>query len=400
MRKIEFLVDIFEGRLMVAVLEKGRMIDLYADPLKPQPAPWASLWLGRVERVDPRLDAAFINLGDGGMGFLPAKHVHTPGADQSETRSGINNILKSGQMLLVQVKAEAYTATSHEHQKYPRLTTKLYIPGRVLGYSPHSNKVNVSRRIQNEAVFAVTKQLEGSGGWILQPAADYTPPDVIKQEASILKQRWKDIQTKGAHDKTSPRLLMAAPNALERALIDYGGYIPERIEVSDRLFYAQAEQWLTQFAPHTLGKETALVMYSKDKDGLGLFDFRDISSEIDTLTAPTVALPSDGNLIIEQTSSLVSVDVNRAGGESAVAVNAEAATEVCRQIRLRNLCGAILIDFINMSLKTDRSRILEILEKEFEEDVTGTQIHGFTRLGIMEMTRKRRDSTLAEKLKA
>ena len=398
MRKIEILADMHEGRLIVAVLEKSKMIDLYVDYKKPTPAPWASLWFGKVERVDPRLDAAFVNLGDGGMGFLPAKHVHAQGSDKSETRTGISNLLKSGQMVLVQVKAEAYLATQHEHQKYPRLTTKLYIPGRALQYSPHSNQVNISRRIQNEAVFAATKQLEGSGGWIIQPAANDTPVDVIKQEASALKQRWKEIQTKGGHDKTSPRLLMEAPNALERALIDHGDDPLERIEVGDKTLYAQAEHWLTQHAPHTLGKTTTLSLYVKDRDKMSLFDFRDVSSELDTLGGATVPLSSDGNLIVEQTSALVAMDINRAGGDSVVSVNVEAAIEAARQMRLRNLSGAILIDFISMPTKTDRTRIVETLEKELADDPHGTQIHGFTRLGIMEVTRKRRDATLAEKL--
>lgn len=398
MRKIEILADMHEGRLMAAVLEKGRLIDLYVDYKTPTPAPWASLWLGRVDRVDPRLDAAFVDLGDGGTGFLAAKHVHSPGADKSETRTGISNLLKSGQMILVQVKAEAYLATNHENQKYPRLTTKLYVPGRSLHYSPHSNQVNISRKIQNEAVFAVTKHLEGSGGWIIQPAANNTPPEVIKQEAADLKQRWNEIQTKGGHDKSSPRLLIEGPNALERALNDHGDDFLERVELANKTLYAQAENWLTRHAPHMLGKETTLCLYVKDKGGMGLLDFRDVTSELDTLSGTIVPLAADGNLIVEQTSALVTIDINRAGGNSVVAVNIEAAIESARQMHLRNLCGAILIDFINMPTKSDRTRIVETLEKELNDDPHGTQIHGFTRLGIMEVTRKRRDGTLIEKL--
>ena len=399
MRKIEILADIHDGRLFAAVLEKGRLLDLYADYKKPHSAPWASLWLGRVERVDPRLDAAFVDLGSGGTGFLPAKHVHASGGDKSETRTGISSLLKSGQMVLVQVKAEAYLSSLHEHQKYPRLTTKLYLPGRTLHYSPHSNKVNISRKIQNESVYAATKQLEGSGGWIIQPAADNTPADVIRQEAQALKQRWKEIQTKGSHDKSSPRLLMAAPNALERALVDHSDSQLDRVEVGDKALYAQAEHWLTQHAPHALGKGTTLSLFTKERDKMALFDFRDVSSELDTLGGAVVPLPSDGNLIVEQTSALVAIDINRAGGDSIASVNAEAAVESARQMRLRNLCGAILIDFINMPTKSDRTRIVEALERELGDDPHGTQIHGFTRLGIMEVTRKRRDATLAEKLK-
>lgn len=398
-RKIEILAENHNGRLIVAVLSGRRLIDLYTDTRKPVAAGWASLWLGRVERVDPRLDAAFVNLGDGGMGFLPAKHVHMPGADEAETRTGISNLLKSGQMIMVQIKAETYAATHHEHQKYPRLTTKLYLPGRALHYSPHSNRVNISRKIQNEAVFSATRQLEGSGGWLIQPPADSTPPEVIQREAATLRQRWKDLQTKSTHDTQTPRLLMEAPGALERALVDHADGMLERVEVADKALYSRAENWLTQHAPHTLGTTTVLSLFTKDRDGMGLLDFRDVSSELDTLGQSVAPLPSSGNLIVEQTSALVAMDVNRAGGESSLAVNIEAAAEAARQMRLRNLSGAILIDFINMPQKTDRSRIVEALEQEMIEDAHGTQIHGFTRLGIMEVTRKRRDATLAEKLR-
>ena len=219
MSGLELYVDDIEGRLTAAVMEKGRLSDLYIDG-GDMTGTWASIYLGKVTKIDNKLDAAIVDLGNGLSGFLPAKHVHFQDADASEARSGIGQLLKPGQMVMVQIKSEARKGSRHEQQKMPRLTTKIYIIGQFCVYCPIASRVTMSRRLTNESIIAFTAKLKNKGGWIIQQNADNAAEADILQETSLLEKEWDIICAARDASRDQPRMLRAGPNALYRALAD------------------------------------------------------------------------------------------------------------------------------------------------------------------------------------
>jgi ribonuclease G len=396
MSELELLADEIDGRLHAAVVKDGRLHDLYVDRVK-ESVSWAALYLGKVLKVDTRLDAAIIDLGGGLTGFLPAKHVHLPASDPSETRTGIAELLKAGQTLPVQVKAEAKAESIHENHKLPRLTTQVYAFGQCLILSPLSSQVTMSRQIEKAGLFKLASTLKGKGGWIIMPTAAHANEDLIRRESESLLAVWHEVE-KALEAGDKPRLLRAGPDAIERAFIDYSAFRFSHIHAGSKKVLDSIISWSRRFDP-PLADSKRLRLFRPEKSSMRLFDMHDVYSALATLEAAAVPLPSGGSLIIEPTQALTVVDVNQGGGQTAGAANAEAAAEVARQARLRNLSGAIIVDFINMDRGAERARLIETLEEAFAGDPAGAQIPGFTRLGIVEITRKRRTATLAEKLK-
>lgn len=396
MSGLELLADEIDGRLHVAVTQKGRLANLYVDAID-RAASWASVHLGKVAKIDQRLDAAIVDLGEGLTGFLPAKHVHFRGADASASRSGIADLVRPGQTLMVQVKAEAKKDSDHAHRKLPRLTTKLYAFGQSLVYSPTSSQVTISRRISSENLIKLTNKLKGSGGWIVQQNAEAAREDDILFEAQALLSEWKAIAA--ASESQAPRLLRAGPHALQRALCDYGAFRFEHIHVANKALLDLVIAWCNRFQP-ALATSKRLRLFRPEKPDMKLFDLHDVYSVLETLSDRTIALPAGGSIIIEPTQAFTVIDVNQGSGGKISAINQDAAREVARQMRLRNLSGAVLVDFINMNLRSERAQLVELLGALLSDDYGSAEVHGFTRLGIIELTRKRRGATLAEKLKS
>lgn len=396
MNGLELFIDEIDGRLHAAITQKGRVIDLYVDA-KERDISWASMYLGKVIKVDKNLDAAIIDLGNGQQGFLPAKHVHFAGADGSEKRTGIAELVKPGTMMLVQAKSEAKRGSQHEQHKMPRLTTKLYIQGQYLVYCPLASQVTMSRKIQNEHTLEISARLKGKGGWIVLRTAEEADDDAIVAESLALQKEWQVLSDMHKSSSDTPRLLREGPNALARALFDYGDLAFDHIHAANRAIFSLMETWCAKFKP-ALATSKRLRLYKPETPGQKLFDIHDIYATLESLTDSLVDLPSGGSIIIEPTHALIVIDVNQGAGSS-IDANIEAAHEVYRQTHLRNLSGAVLVDFIGISQRTDRSRLIETMEKIFAEDNAQAQVHGFTRLGIVEITRKRRTAMYWEKMR-
>ncbi len=396
MSGIEILIDEMDGRLHAAVVKKGKLHDLYVDT-KHMAESWSALYLGKVVKIDKRLDAAIVDLGNGMTGFLPSKHVHQQGGYASEARSGIAEKLKPGETLLVQVKAEAKKASQHENHKIPRLTTRIYIIGHHLVYCPLASHVTMSRKIERADVLAIAERMNAPGGWILQEHAGEAEPDVLEIEARQLAAFWQKIT--GAKDASDgrPRLLKSGINAIYRVLSDYGAESVDHIYCGTKKVFDMMAQWCTTFDP-PLADSKRLRLFRPERTAQRLFDLYDVSTELETLTFPTVHLPCGGSLIIEHTHALTTIDVNQGSATSAIEANEEAALEAARQVRLRNLSGAILIDFIGMEERWRTQKLLDTLTDTFNDDPGSAQVHGFTRLGIAEVTRKRRTGTYLERI--
>lgn len=395
MSGIELYVDDIGGRLHAAVVKKTTLVDLYSDPLN-RSAAWGSIYLGKVAKVDKRLDAAIIDLGNGLQGLLPAKHVHLQGGDASESRSGIGDLLKAGQMVFVQIKSEAKRGSTHEDAKLPRLTTQIYIMGHHLVYCPLGNPVTMSRLIERKDVLSMTSKLKAPGGWILQAHAGEGDADVLKEEAAKLIAEWQVIL--GVKSGAAlPSLLKGGPNSLYRALHDYGAHAFDHIHCGNRKVFDVMREWCAKYDP-PYATSKRLRAFRAEKPTQRLFDINDLYGELEDLQQTHIPLKSGGSLILDATHALAVFDVNQGSAPDAVTTNTEAAHEVARQLRLRNLSGAILVDFIGMTETTKRTKIADLMESLIENDPSSAIAHGFTRLGIMELTRKRRTGWHAEKM--
>ena len=395
MNGLELLADEIDGRLYAAVVRNSVLADLYTDPSATE-AGWGSVYLGKVIKIDPKLDAAFVDLGNGVTGYLPAKHIHYTGADKSETRTGVTELLTGGQMILVQVKSEAKRSTAHENHKLPRLTMKLYLPGLFIIYSPTASQVTMSRKIENAETLSFTAKLKGKGGWIVQRHAEKASENDIEQEAAALQETWEKLLADKEMRQGKPGLLLAGPNALFRALMDYGAPQFEHIYAGNKKILDLITGWCAKHFP-ALATSKRLRLFKPEKPNQRLFDIYDLYAELEALSDNHVPLDAGGSIIIEPTSTLTVIDVNQGSAENIASANQAAAAEIARQCRLRNMSGAILIDFISMDQREERARLLDMLAAAFAPDLNAPQIHGFTRLGMIELTRRRRTATFAEK---
>ena len=395
-KHLELLVDRRHGRLNAAVVRRDGLYDLYVDG-GDATASWASVYQGRVAKIDRGLDAAIIDLGNGLQGFLPAKHAEPYREDKGERRPELPEVLRPGQSILVQIKSEARRGTRHEQLKMPRLTTKIAVMGQYLHHTPLAPRVLMSRKIAQEHILqTVTEFKKGEKGFLVQAQSDLAQSDDLLREAEALPRLWQAI-TAGAPADGTPQLLQAGPNALERALIDYGSAAFDHIYVADRDILTMMQNWCAVHQPD-LAESKRLRLFKPEKLGQKLFDLYDVEGSIEDLRDAEIPLPSGGGIIIDYTHAMVVIDVNQGSTPTAVSANIEAAREVARQLRLRNLSGAIIVDFINMNQRTDRAQVIEALEKAVGDDSCATLVHGFTRIGIAELTRKRRTGMVIEKL--
>ncbi|WP_431859028.1 ribonuclease E/G [Azospirillum sp.] len=377
----EILVDRDGPLTRAAVLTGGRLSDLYIDNAE-RPSLLGSIFLGRVERIATGLDAAFIDLGIGKSGLLGVADARGPKGRVER----IGTLLRTGQSVLVQVKADAVGA------KGPTLTMDVTLPGRFLVHAPLGRGIAVSKRLaQGPAKADLVRRLEAvvlGEGWIARSGAGTADPDLLAQEAEALVLAWRAVRMQA--DGPAPALVRSGSNAAQRALIEHG--TPSRIAVEGRDLAASLAAWCTEFAPDLAGRVEAYTATP------GLFEMSDLDSEIDTLLGTRVPLSAGGSLVIERTEALTVVDVNAGERGNALDANLEAAREIARQLRLRNVGGIVVVDFVNMKSRGEAERLLTALSAAVADDPAQTQVYGLSKLGLVEMTRARRGTALADLL--
>ena len=383
----ELFIHRGDDRLRAAMTSGGRLTDLHIDRDDRSRPAVGSVWLGRVERIAAGLNAGFVDLGTGKAGLLGVADVRL--SDRSRPASGvaIGTVLRAGQAVVVQVKAEAVAA------KGPTLAMDVSLPGRFLVHAPFRRGVTVSKRFGGGAVreglIRRLQALAAGEGWIARSGCEAMTDDaLLAAEADALAAVWRDLERRAGQGGSSGCLLPAA-DAARRAVIGHGPRPLARIWVEAPTAWHEAfTNWCATAAPDLLP--------ALERVPAGLFDRHDLEGQIAALAGPRVALAGGGGLVIEPTEALVAIDVN--GGErgNPLAVNLEAAAEVARQLRLRNLGGIIVVDFLSMSRRADGERLLAALNAAVRDDPVQTEVYGLSRLGLVELTRARRGPALAE----
>lgn len=389
MSRIDRLIcHVLPKAFLMALVSQGRLVELQIVR-RDKPSLVEGVFLGRLERVMPDLDAAFVDIGIGRSGFLRA-----------EDRAGIEGWPPPGAPVLVQVRADA------EGDKGPRLTMDLAVTGRYLVHHPVGSGVGFSRRIEGEAERDrlrghVEGLLEG-GGVVLRTAAAGVALDVLRSDATQVMERWEQIR-KLALDLPPPSDLSARMSGerdpIARMLRDHGATL-EEVVLDDRNLARRLQDELDR-----LGEKIRVRWHNGP---VPTFDIDDVAGQIDTALAPRIVLESGVEVLFEPGETLCAVDVDSAaaGGRQgraprrSVDVNLEAAPAIAQQLRLRNLAGTVVIDFITMRSTYDRDKVQAALAEVLASDPVPTQLYGFTRLGHFELTRARRGATLAAQLEA
>jgi len=388
MSRIDRLIcQVLPRAFLMALTAEGRLLELQVVR-RDRPSLVDGVYLGRLERVMADLDAAFVDIGTGRSGFLRA-----------EDRAGIDGWPPAGAPVLVQVRGEG------EGDKGPRLTMNVAVSGRYLVYHPLGAGVSFSRRIDGESererlAAHVAELLEG--GIVLRTAAASAPAAVLQADAARVMERWEKMR-RLALDTPPPADLSARipgeRDPIERMLRDHGAGLEEVI-LDDRAM-ARALQ-------DEMDRRQEKIRVRWHNGPMPAFDIDDVAGQIDTALAPRIALPSGVEVLFEPGETLCAIDVDSAaaGGRQGraprrpVEVNLEAVPAIAQQLRLRNLAGAVVVDFVTMRSAYDRDKVQAALAEALREDPVPSQVYGFTRLGHLELTRARRGATLAGQLQA
>lgn len=355
------------------------------------------IYLGVVENVLPGIDAAFVNIGDPERnGFI---HVTDLGPLRLKRRAGaITELLTPQQKVLVQVMKEP------TGNKGPRLTGNVSLPGRYLVMMPYGKGVNLSRRIKSDSernrLRALAVLLKPAGmGLLVRTEAEGKAEEAVIEDLEMLQRQWEAIQQE-ANSTRAPSLLNRDDDFIQRVLRDMYTAEVNRIVVDSHTGMKRVKQHLLNWSG---GRSPEGVLIDHHRDRLPILDYFRVNAAIREALKPRVDLPSGGYIIIEPTEALTVIDVNSGSftrsataRETVLWTNCEAATEIARQLRLRNIAGVIVVDFIDMDSRRDQLQVLEHFNKALKADKARPQIAQLSELGLVELTRKRQGQNIYE----
>ena len=357
----------------------------------------SDIYLGVVENVLPGIDAAFVNIGDSDRnGFI---HVTDLGPLRlRRSASSITELLAPQQKVLVQVMKEP-TGT-----KGPRLTGNISLPGRYLVLMPYGRGVNLSRRIDSESernrLRALAILMKPAGmGILIRTEADGMPEEAIIEDLENLQKQWESVLTEASATRP-PALLNRDDDFVQRVLRDAYCDNVNRIVVDSVQGLKRVKQHLTSWGG---GRMPQGVLVDQHRERGSILEYFRVNAAIREAMKPRVDLPSGGYIIIEKTEALTVIDVNSGSftrsataRETVLWTNCESATEIARQLRLRNIAGVIVVDFIDMESRRDKLQVLEHFNNAMKSDKAKPQIAQLTELGLVELTRKRQGKNIYE----
>ena len=387
-----------EEELRMAMVDGQNLYDLNIE-LSSNERKKANIYKGKITRIEPSLEAAFVNYGAERHGFLPLKEISNEyfiKEVESGNRPNIKEVLKEGQEIVIQIDKE------ERGKKGAALTTYVSLAGRFIVLKPNKARSGgISRRIVGEdrdIARASLREIDipKNMSVIVRTAGIERTSDELEWDLNNLLSIWEAIKTVIVK-RPSPFLVYKESNAVLRALRDYLTNDVGEILIDDKLAYEDAKEFVEQVMPHNLKK---LKYYNED---VPLFTRYQIESQIESAYTHSVNLPSGGSVVIDHTEALVSIDINSAratkGSDieaTALATNLEAADEIGRQLKLRDLAGLIVIDFIDMHANKNQREVEERMKKAASEDRARIQIGKISRFGLLEMSRQRLRPALGE----
>ncbi len=399
----EILINVTPRETRLALIENGLLQEIYLER-RSRSGYVGDIFLGKVVRVMPGMEAAFVDIGLERAAFLHNTDISPIGADGLEIRqevpADIQTQLHEGQMIVVQVAKDPIGT------KGARLTTHLTLPSRHLVYLPRNLHIGVSLRLENEAererlqgvlhACLDRESLQEKGGFIIRTAAEGASEAELLEDIRFLRKLWAAVERRIDRSKEIRVLYRDLPLYL-RAVRDLITPVMEKIRVDSSDAYDEINAFISDFIPEFRDK---VELYTGERP---IFDLYGIDDEIEKALGRQVKLKSGGDLIIDQTEAMTTVDVNTGAylgsknhAETVLKTNLEAATAIARQLRIRNLGGIIILDFIDMEDAEHQRQVLRTLNRALEKDNARTMVSGISELGLVEMTRKRTRESLGQ----
>ncbi|TLM80496.1 MAG: Rne/Rng family ribonuclease [Actinobacteria bacterium] len=380
----EMLVSHDPSETRVAVLEDGELVELYVE--RPKRSVVGNVYLGRVRDVLPGMQAAFVDVGLEKNAFLYVDEVVAPEGLEDLPRRDIQSLLKPGQQVVVQVVKDPMGT------KGARVTTDVSLPGRFLVLMPFSDFVGASRKLEDaerDRLSAALEAVRPEGvGVIARTAAAGASDRDIASDLEFLMRLWKRVQAL-SREAVAPEMLYTEMDLPLRLVRDAFGEDFRRLLVDHKETHDKITSFLKRTSPQ-LGRRVHLY-----RDSVPLFDSFALQERLDTAIKRTVPLPSGGHITIDKTEALTAIDVNTGSytgrsnlEDTALRTDLEAADEAVRQIRLRDIGGIIVIDFIDLEQAQNRGLVMTRLQRALDRDRTKSRISEMSRLGMVEMTRK------------
>ena len=397
----EILVNVTPTETRVAVVENGMLQEVYIERSASKGIA-GNIYKGKVVRVLPGMQAAFVEIGLERTGFIHVSDIAVVGQDGIEQRSNdepdIRTIVREGQSLIVQVIKDPIGT------KGARLTTHLSVPSRYLVYMPHTQHIGISQRLEDgeerNRLRGVVENcikieaMEKLGGFIIRTAAEGAGEDELLTDIRYFKRLWAALERK-MKEREVPAIIYEDLPLYMRTMRDLVRPELEKIRIDSKESFQNVSQFAEDYIPELKDR---IEYYPGERP---IFDLYSVEDEIQKALGRKVALKSGGYLIFDQTEAMTTIDVNTGGfvghrnlEETIFKTNLEAATSLARQLRVRNLGGIIIIDFIDMKNAEHRRQVHRTLEKAMERDYTKNIITGVSELGLIEMTRKRTRESL------
>lgn len=386
---LEILINKKGRENEIALLKNGKLIEYYVDEEK-SVRKEGNIYVGIIKDVIKGMQAAFVDIGTEKNGFIHLKDV-LPKIDEKKEKIdeniNITDIVKPGQKVLVQVKKDSNA------QKGARVSTHINLPSKYIVLMPNTDIVTISQKIENkeeqERLIKIVKEnLKEGNGAVIRTSAIGKGKEIIEDIKNIEK-RWDKIEKLFKNDKDNrPKLIAKSENILKKMMIDLPEKSIEQITVNNKNEYEK----IKKFKDETdYIKETNIIL-KENEDVLQIYD---VEKEISKLEYRKIWLKCGGFITIDKTEALTAIDVNTGKytgnkniEQTIYKVNEEATIEIAKQIRLRDIGGIIIIDYIDMNSQEDKKKIQNLLEEKLKEDRAKTQVEGFTKLDLMEMTRK------------
>lgn len=384
----EILISKTEEKTIIIISENGNIVEKYEET-EEQKRLEGGIYLGKVSDVLPGMQAAFVDIGETKNAFihlkdiLPKLDVKKGNPDEVVNNSNIKDLVKKGSTLLIQVKRDS------TNKKGARISTHISLPTRFLVFMPETDIITISKKIEDEneknRLLEIVKKClpDGCGAIIRTSAAGKSEEDLITDIKEIEK-KWVEIKNKAQKSKANaPIRLCKNPGMIEKVLTDMIDQNIDRIMVDDTKIYDKVSKFI-------LNNKTRVEM-SEDS----ILKMYDIEKQLEKANNRKIWLKCGGYITIDKTEALTAIDVNSGkyiGKESfektVFTVNKEASIEIAKQLRLRDIDGIIIIDYIDMKEEKNKEEIIKILEENLKNDRSKTQVVGFSKLNLLEMTRK------------
>lgn len=396
----EILMNVTPREVRVALVENGVPQEVIIERASRRGIV-GNVFKGKVMRVLPGMQAAFVEVGLERTAFLHASDVINPNVKELNEQQqapprvvSITSLVHEGQSILVQVTKDPLGT------KGARLTTQISIPSRYLVFIPGETNVGISQKIESETERLRLREVcqsfvaDAGGGFIVRTAAEGVPDSDLRADVDFLKKLWAEIQSH-AKDVSAGSLVYEDLPLVLRTLRDRANASTDKVRIDSRETFKKVADFAHKFIPALVPR---LEYYPGERP---IFDLYSVEDEIQKALQRKVQLKSGGHLVIDQTEALTTIDVNTGAfvghrnlDETIFKTNLEAAQAIARQLRLRNLGGIIILDFIDMSEEEHKRQVLRALEKALQKDPAKTTISGVSALGLVEMTRKRTQESL------